>query len=110
MDKNEVKQIVSEISSSLASGINAQIASDIEFHINGKTREMLKKLDDYIIADTEWKKNDKEWKDRAMPSIESVESFKGFGTVGTGFLKTVLLIAGSTTAIWGLFKFINTIH
>lgn len=90
-------------------GIEKQIKDGIEFHVNGKTRAMMTKLDEYIKDDTSWKEKDSEWKAEVKPYIESWKQFSGFTATGATLLKAVMLIGGAAGVIWGLFRFIANI-
>lgn len=59
--------------------IHGSVAVATEKYVNGKIRNLDKKIDDYIISDNEWKK-------AAQPTIELGNNIRGFGKVAVYLL------------------------
>ena len=74
------------------------IAIGIEKHVNGKIRNLDKKIDDYIVADIHWKEKDKEWKAKAQPTVTLGTNVLTFGGGMKWVLGAVVTIAGSLFA------------
>lgn len=63
----------------------------IEKHVNGKMDKMNHKLDDYITADNQWKKD-------VTPSIEVMKQIQGFSST-TAYIVKFIIGMGSVSAI-----------
>lgn len=76
------------------------LESTIEKTVNGKIRNLDKKIDDYITVDKEWKKEDEKWKNAAQPGIDLGKDALSFGKVMGYIFKG----AAGAAVLWGLIK------
>lgn len=87
--------------------IQETVKATIETTVNGKIKNIDQKLDDYITIDTQWKKEDKAWKDTAQPSVNLGLSTINWWNAMRWILLTGASLAGFILAIktiTGLFK------
>lgn len=82
--------------------LELSVATAIEKNVNGKIRNLDKKLDDYITVDTTWKVIDKKWKEDAQPTIDLGNNVRGFN-------KVLLYLLGLVASIGGVFAFIKLV-
>ena len=80
--------------------IEPAVEKSIEKYVNGKIRNMDKKLDDYIKDDNAYKVKDMEWKKLANPAVELGNNTRVFGKVG-------MYLVGVVGAIGGIFLMIK---
>lgn len=83
--------------------IKTTVATAIETNVNGKIRNLDKKIDEYITKDIAWKLEDKEWKDSAQPTVDFGKNAQGFGRTS----KLLAMGAGVLLAIGGALQLIK---
>jgi len=91
----------------VADELKETVKESIEKNVNGKIRNLDTKIDNYIVEDTQWKKDDKKWKDTAQPVVNLGMSTINFWNVMRWILLTGASLAGFILAIRtinGLFK------
>lgn len=74
--------------------IKIVIQETIERKVNGKIDKLQSAFEEHI-------KDDKEWKDSVMPSIEIMKKMQGFSDVGIFIFKWILLLGGVGSIVWG---------
>ena len=84
--------------------MEGHIEKAIDKHVNGKIKALDTKLDNYIIADMQWKKEDEQWKEDVKPQIQLVKDTQGFGKVSLYFLGFVSALGGCIILIYNLLK------
>ncbi len=87
MDAEQFKQIMAAVTTQ----VDASTKEAVKIHVNGHIRDLTKRLDDYIVADTQWKKDDKEWKDGAQPAVTLGNKV----ITGSGIMKWILITGAS---------------
>lgn len=80
--------------SKIAATILDKMKGHIETTIDNKLVPLNKKLDDYIVSDTEWKKE-------VTPQIQAVKTVQNFSTASGVIAKAILLIGGVIGMIYG---------
>jgi hypothetical protein len=72
------------------------VKSSIEAHVNGGIRGIKKQLDDYIVADTQWKED-------SQPAIDNMKNMTVFGKTSIAISIGVSAVIGAYLAIRKLF-------
>lgn len=72
------------------------INKQIEKSVNGGVREINKKLDDYILLDTQWKKD-------SQPALDNMKNLTGLGKTAFSLSLGVTAIIGAIFAVKKLF-------
>ena len=88
----------------LQSGIEKQIAESIEKNVNGKIRNLDKKIEDYIHEDIAWKEKDALWKQTAQPTVDLGTNAIGFWKVSKWISLVLVTIASTVAAVKIFFK------
>ncbi len=80
----------------MKSEINRSVAVGIELNVNGKIRNIDRKLDEYISDDNEWKK-------MAQPVVNMGNQARGASVV-------ILWVAGAIIALGGAFEIVHSMY
>lgn len=103
MDPQQFEKVLEVIKVEVNQGTEVAVKK----HVNGHIKALTERVDTYIKEDTEWKKDDKEWKDKAQPSVNLGSKVITFTDAMKWILLTGASIAGFILAIQtinGLFK------
>lgn len=84
----------------------------IEKYVNGKIRDLSKKIDEYIALDTAWKQEDRKWKDEQVayrkdkldPIVETSGHTLWLGRSLKGWLAFVVLFGAALAVVKTFFK------
>lgn len=80
--------------------ITETIKQTIQEKVNGKIDRMNMKLDTYIKEDNDWKEN-------VMPSIEIMKQMQGFSSTAIWIMKTIAVISTAVAAVWTFINYIK---
>lgn len=83
--------------------IKDQVAESIEKNVNGKIRNMDKKIDDYIKADEEWKTS-------VTPPINIMRNAVVFTNTLLWIFKVIGLVGGASGAVYGIIKLVQYLN
>lgn len=88
-----------QLQKALEERLEKSVTITMEKNFNGKMRDLSKKVDDYIDADTRWKERDLEWKTAAQPSVTLGTNAINFWNVLKWFLISGATFAGFIMAV-----------
>lgn len=97
--QNSTKQENSGLITHLQKIMQQEIAVGIEKNVNGKIRNIDKKIDDYISEDNKWKES-------VTPSIETMKRISNTSDGVIWLAKLIVLLGAVGTALYAFYQFI----
>lgn len=102
MTTEDFIKLHNELGEKLSRDLTKQTRETIDITVNGKINRLDQKIDLYIAQDTQWKEDDRKWKETAQPSVD-------LGLNAISFWKVVKWILFAGAALGGFLAALEVI-